>query len=89
MIVLEAACNNADGHCKSVWTRMSSVEIDEIPEKPVGLDFPDETLSYGCGNAFKSGRCEDGTNPEDCIFENASSRGAIKCSGKFKLVKIP
>jgi hypothetical protein len=48
----------------------------------------DQTESLGCLSSYKKGRC-DGKDPEDCVYELINSRGADKCSGKFKLLKIP
>jgi hypothetical protein len=39
MIVINHQCNNKDGHCKAVWSRMCHIHIVEQPkaikEKPL------------------------------------------------------
>jgi len=43
----------------------------------------------GCGNSFKNGRCTDGTNPENCVYERSTSKGSLACSGVYQLVNVP
>lgn len=43
----------------------------------------------GCGNSFRGGRCDDGSDPVNCIYETAGVKGALKCSGIFHLEKVP
>lgn len=47
------------------------------------------TKSLGCGNSYKDGRCSDGSDPDNCVYESAAEKGAAKCIGLFHLVTIP
>jgi len=65
---------------------MNSIEIKQYVDlPPVDDDSIDNkgTKSLGCGNSFISGRCMDGSNPENCVYEMATSKGATSCSGLF------
>ena len=42
----------------------------------------------GCGNSFKGGRCNDGSDPLNCIYENSMETGLEKCSGSMMVVQI-
>lgn len=42
----------------------------------------------GCNESYKGGRCK-GVNVENCIYESASDKGADKCAGSMKLLKVP
>lgn len=42
----------------------------------------------GCGNSFIGGRCSDGTNPLNCIYDNAIDPNIKNCGGFMKMVKI-
>jgi len=43
----------------------------------------------GCLGGVSGGRCVDGTNPENCVYQAAGDRGSEKCNGVLKLLKIP
>ena len=43
----------------------------------------------GCGNGFSGGRCADGSDTSDCVYESMSQQGAGKCVGVMHMVKIP
>lgn len=47
------------------------------------------TSNLGCGNAFSGGRCTDGSDPTNCIYDSVTERGMEKCAGNLELVKIP
>lgn len=47
------------------------------------------TKSLGCGNSFVNGRCNDGTDADNCVYKSAGDDGANKCIGLFHLVEIP
>jgi len=47
------------------------------------------TKSLGCGNGFSGGRCADGSDTSDCVYESMSQQGAGKCVGVMHMVKIP
>lgn len=91
-IVIEALCDNDNpaGHCKNVWTRMCSIEITKV-DAPADDDGADDagTQNMGCGNSYKGGRCDDGSDPENCIYANPGNKGADKCSGTQKLITVP
>jgi hypothetical protein len=46
-------------------------------------------MSLGCGYAFQGGRCDDGSNPTDCVYDSPTSSGMEKCSGTLQFVRIP
>lgn len=47
------------------------------------------TKNMGCGNTFKGGRCEDGSDTTDCLYDSPAALGADKCSGTLHLEKVP
>jgi len=52
-------------------------------------DSASGTKSMGCGNSYEKGRCTDGTNVENCVWESLAEAGASSCSGLFIALKIP
>lgn len=58
---------------------------------PAADDGADDggTENMGCGNSFKGGRCADGSDVVNCVYANPTNKGADKCSGTMKLLKIP
>jgi len=51
---------------------MNAIEIEPNTtpdEKPVEDVDGGGTKSYGCGNSFYEGRCIDGSDPTDCVYE--------------------
>lgn len=43
----------------------------------------------GCGNSYKQGRCEDGSDVENCVYMSVSEDGTEHCKGLLKFVMIP
>lgn len=93
MIIIKSECDVAvfKEFCQTVWSRMSAVSISESTEvAPEEDDVSDDgTVNLGCGNSFKGGRCADGIDPSDCIYEDFSDKGFDKCSGIYHIDTIP
>lgn len=47
------------------------------------------TKNLGCGNAFEKGRCTDGSDPINCIYQNVLQKGIEKCVGNLQLLRVP
>jgi len=93
-IVLRSECDPdaSPNFCDKVWSRMCEVQILTYRDKPKrSVDDLDSvgTRSMGCGNSFKGGRCSDGSDTLECVYERISDPGADKCIGLSHLVKIP
>lgn len=60
-----------------------------MPDAPKKEDeSADGTINMGCNESYKDGRCK-GLDTENCIYASASDKGADKCSGIMKLLKVP
>jgi len=94
-IVIRQECDPNDlplEFCDKVWSRLNVVKISTFEEIHVIEDDDIDsngTKSMGCGNSFKGGRCNDGSDPLNCVYKDASEPGAEKCIGLMHLVVIP
>jgi len=71
-----------NGFCKNVWSRINFVSIEQYVDLPnMGDKDYGKVKSLGCGNSFINGRCIDGTNPQDCVYEKVGEKGSQACSG--------
>jgi len=52
---------------------MSSVEIIANDDSIDAIETVTDTKNLGCGNSFKDGRCKDGSDSTDCVYDNINS----------------
>jgi len=81
---------NDTSKCSETWTRMSTIWITEsMSSESEDAGRVNEVQNMGCGNSFRKGRCSDGSDPLNCVYNSIGEMGAEKCTGNVHLVKIP
>eukprot|EP00742_Colponemidia_sp_Colp-10_P013875 GILJ01015707.1.p1 GENE.GILJ01015707.1~~GILJ01015707.1.p1 ORF type:complete len:1281 (+),score=234.65 GILJ01015707.1:129-3845(+) len=84
-------------NCEAVWSRISAIEVEPVVKAPVagngasggktGGPYAKPTKELGCGGSYQGGRCEDGSNSENCIYDDMSQ--VVKCTGSLVVVSVP
>ena len=79
--------------CQFSWTRISALEIIKLPDSTEPSSVPpassaSETIKLDCGIAYQDGKCHEGTDIENCIYNGPNDVGISGCGGLLEIVKI-
>jgi hypothetical protein len=75
--------------CEYARAKINMVEIYpylEEEETPVLIKTPEKFDP--CGNSYTGGRCHEGPNVENCVYNNIADEGAKFCNGVLYFVQI-
>ena len=85
-IIIKSNCKE---DCDTTVSKLNAVEIMPYENKPKNSTKKTQEKQTSCGHAYTGGRCDNGPDVTNCLFDDPSKKVAGNCTGSLVIMQIP